>query len=472
MIYFHSRNPSPSRPVLAVALFLTFLVLASANPDAALAQPRLVVGEPVHVSHARAEVPHVEPYLAAHPDDPAVLVGAAVTLPGEAPELRTTRGQVYRSADGGATWQTASAPGCRIDPWLVFDATGEVYLLCLSERDAEQDAEQDAASDLVLLRSRDRGRSWQETDSRPPGDRGVDRPVITVDGKGVLHLAFGEYFAPEGLECCIYGPVTSRSADGGASFTPPVRLAHDNLQQQPIDVEVLSDGSPVVLFTDYAVSTAGGQRLLHHRRSWIGWSPDGGDTFAPPLLAWEQRSREAPWSLAVDRSERHRDRLYLAVDGHWSRTYPAPGERHPEDVPALFVVHSDDAGRTWSEPVTVTSGPGWAHAEVPAVEVNGEGLVGVAWYDTRHDPGATCFDVYFTVSLDGGESFLPEVRVTPETSCPRTVEDHGAIARRWAFGGDYSGLAAGADGTFHLLWADTRSGVYQLWSAAAEVEQE
>ena len=40
----------------------------------------LHVGDAVLVSAGRQSVPHVEPYLVAHPSDPRALVGASVTL--------------------------------------------------------------------------------------------------------------------------------------------------------------------------------------------------------------------------------------------------------------------------------------------------------------------------------------------------------------------------------------------------------
>jgi hypothetical protein len=36
-------------------------------------------------------------------------------------------------------------------------------------------------------------------------------------------------------------------------------------------------------------------------------------------------------------------------------------------------------------------------------------------------------------------------------------------------GGDTAGLAASADGTFHALWIDNRTGVQQAWTAAITV---
>lgn len=80
-----------------------------------------------------------------------------------------------------------------------------------------------------------------------------------------------------------------------------------------------------------------------------------------------------------------------------------------------------------------------------------------------------CFDIAFSVSLDAGASFLRTVRVTPEPSCPRVFVRQQGLATWYAFGGDYNGLAAGADGRFHVLWVGSRSCVYQLMAATARV---
>ena len=66
-----------------------------------------------------------------------------------------------------------------------------------------------------------------------------------------------------------------------------------------------------------------------------------------------------------------------------------------------------------------------------------------------------CFDVYFTASPDGGETFLPEVRVSSATSCPDTPQNKGVFDPGMTFGagGDCSGLAATLDGAFHVVWS-------------------
>jgi hypothetical protein len=429
---------------------LTLALALCAAGSALGAGPEIVAGESVAVSGDGPEIPQVEPTLAAHPEKPGLLFGAAVTFSGLRQGLDATAVVGFRSTDGGRSWQRFPFPECRIDPWVSFGSGDRVYLSCLGRK-----------SPLAVYRSADAGRTWSGPVRVPTGG-GVDRPVLSVLPGSVL-VAFGQSSPSPGLRNRIYGAAVARSGDGGRTFLDPVAVRHDNLTQQPFDAAVLSSGAYVLFFMDYA--TREGEPLAH-RRTWAVRSADGGRTFSTPVLVFEQRGQEMPWSVAVDRSPSHRDRLYLAVDGSWQRRgggRPAPGK-------GLFLLISDDGGESWRTAGTVTDAPAGANAETPAIAVNREGTVGVAWYDTRRDPRGECYDLYFTASLDGGATFLPNVRVTPEASCPQASPQQHGVAQRWSFGGDYSGLAAGVDGRFHILWADSRSGIYRLRTADVRVD--
>jgi hypothetical protein len=415
------------------------------------AGPGIGVGEPVAVSGEQPEIPQVEPTLAAHPEKPGLLLGAAVTFSDLQHGLDATVVAGFRSTDGGRSWRRLSFPECRIDPWVSFGSGDQAYLSCLGRK-----------SPLAVYRSADAGGTWSGPVRVPATGRGVDRPVLSVLPGSVL-VAFGQSSPAPGLRHRSYGAAVARSGDGGRAFSVPVPVRHDDLAQQPFDAAVLSTGAYVLFFMDYNTRN---EEPLAHRRTWAARSVDGGRTFSTPVLVFEQRGREMPWAVAVDRSSRHRDRLYVAVDGSWQRRAeggPAPPGK------GLFLLISDDGGESWRTAGTVTDAPSGANAETPAIAVDREGTVGVAWYDTRRDPRGECYDLYFSASLDGGATFLPNVRVTPEPSCPQASPQQYGVAQRWSFGGDYSGLAAGADGRFHVLWADSRSGVYRLWTADVRV---
>ena len=107
--------------------------------------------------------------------------------------------------------------------------------------------------------------------------------------------------------------------------------------------------------------------------------------------------------------------------------------------------------------------------------VNHKGVVAVAWYDARSDGRTIKGDfrrqeIFFTASVDGGRTFLPEVKVSTKPSCPATPQNV-ETALRFPAGGEYTGLAAAPDGSFRLLWSDSRSEIYRLYTAKVTVHE-
>lgn len=106
--------------------------------------------------------------------------------------------------------------------------------------------------------------------------------------------------------------------------------------------------------------------------------------------------------------------------------------------------------------------------------VSPEGAVGISWFDACIDRAAfkgnfRCREFFFAVSVDGNESFLPEVKVSSAKLCPVTPKN-GEVGLRFPSGGDYTGLVAAPGRRFHLVWSDSRNGIYELWTATAVVE--
>ena len=78
-------------------------------------------------------------------------------------------------------------------------------------------------------------------------------------------------------------------------------------------------------------------------------------------------------------------------------------------------------------------------------------------------------DLYFTVSLDGGKTFRNEIRVTDISSDP-LVPGNGKTGERFMSGGDYMGLEAKPDGSFQVVWADSRTGIFQLYTSTIKIK--
>ena len=195
--------------------------------------------------------------------------------------------------------------------------------------------------------------------------------------------------------------------------------------------------------------------------TWAARSLDGGRTFTRSLIANGVLPLAFPMVAADLDSERFRNRVYAV----WL------GRKDPEeDRLDVLLSYSVDWGMTWSEPVMVNTSTGaraGGHRGFPFVAVNRAGVVGVRWTAWPENQLTMCTDIYFAASLDGGASFLPDKQISSATACCDTRQTE----RRMCWGGEYSGMATGADGAFHAIWTDTRTGVPQNWMATVKVQE-
>jgi hypothetical protein len=126
----------------------------------------------------------------------------------------------------------------------------------------------------------------------------------------------------------------------------------------------------------------------------------------------------------------------------------------------VLISRSDDEGRTWSGPVTVTSDEPVRLRTHPNVVSDRSGVLAVSWFESRD--GGPCGDVRVVFSSDGGRTFDAGRRFPRGTaSCP-TAGPLKAIVDRWRGGGDYSGMSSPTPGVFDLVWADVRGDGHQV----------
>ncbi len=459
-------------PPKRYALPLIILLMAYGNQQVYAQKQEtsvIEVGENILVSGDVPNLPHTEPHLAAHPTNPDNLVAATIMIDASS----TWTCAVFATFDGGKTW-TRNNPTSRGisedcgDPWVAFGPDEQVYFSAMIPEDSlGRNVEK-----TTVFRSTDGGRTWSAPTRVPLGEGGwsVDHPSIVVDTtrgpfSGAIYTIASQSFRPKEEETKYhYHPIIlSHSTDGGRTFSTLTRIFPTDLVHQAGIPVVLSDGT--VAFTLYDFSPWDHSRLLDTRRIWVITSSDGGRTTSLPALVAEISNDPQFPTLAVDSSPTSlfRDRLYTV----WTRFESAPR--------GISLAYSSDRGRTWSNPIRVNDDTREeAEQRIPAIAVNNKGVVGVAWYDTRRGTSNTCFDIFFAASLDGGERFLPNVQVSDTPSCldsdvpGNTVSGFNA-AQTWPAGGHYFGLTADADGVFHALWADSRTGVYQLWTATIKV---
>lgn len=83
----------------------------------------------------------------------------------------------------------------------------------------------------------------------------------------------------------------------------------------------------------------------------------------------------------------------------------------------IVMTSSSDGGATWTPKVRVNDDPPRFDNAMPEIAVDKYGRIHAAWYDRRDDPERGMnYNVYWTVSEDGGVTFAPSMRVNETTN--------------------------------------------------------
>jgi hypothetical protein len=365
-----------------------------------------------------------EPAIAVNPKDPRQLV-AAWQVPASA---------AY-SQDSGQTWQVAkgTAPGnYRVsgDVSLAYDAAGHAILcyIAFDKLGATNYWAQGATRNGIFIRrSLDGGQTWEPdavtiiAHESTPDIPFEDKPWVVADTSGPhagnLYIGWTQFtLAASDL-------LFSRSTDGGATWSKPVKLSSvsglprdDNGALEGFHGVVGPDGTLYTIWDDrdgimMAVSHDGGATFSKERRI----IPAGPGYFG---ITGVSRSNGFPQIGIAPRSGKQ-GTLYVA----WS-------DYTNGDVD-IFVSSSADNGRSWSAPVRVNSDPihngNDQFFQWMAVDPQ-SGAVNLIFYDRRTDNQQTT--VTLARSTDGGKTFQ------------NYTWDPEAFAAEGDFLGDYLAITA------------------------------
>jgi hypothetical protein len=190
-------------------------------------------------------------------------------------------------------------------------------------------------------------------------------------------------------------------------------------------------------------------------------SHDGGDTWTTPVLV---ATIHDIFGIFPPEKYRNLSLPAFACDPRTGQLYLTWSDKGTRDADILLTTSKDD-GQSWSTTIRVNDDAvrNGANQFQPQLAVAPDGVVSIAFFDTRNDPQHKLIDVYLAQSINSGTSFLKSVRVTtmswdPAVKAP--IDPSGL-----QFIGDYQGLAA--DNSFvHPFWNDTRTGIQDIFTAA------
>lgn len=425
-----------------------------ASPAVVLPPPaRLPFGEPV-------ELPLLdgfgggEPNIAALPDGTLFATSPTGAAP---PNALEGGGYLWRSTDGGATWDMLRGPDC---------PAACAFCSCDSDVVASEDgwvyytdwwiAGFAGPGNYLVERSSDGGETWEATPitTREALLSLVDRQWLVAGADGFVGLFYSYRLFNAGLPLSDLqsGVHAVFSMDHGATWGQPVvvlaggawQIAHPQMMPDgsivmpyglvPDANEFWRDPSVVML----AVSTDQGLTWEHRE---VAKAPEGFDNLWAVQAAVDARGAvHVAWSARVD-----------------------------DDHMATYVATSRDAGVTWTAPLALRSNGG---NFLPWAATFGNDTVAVGWYggDATGDPAGSKSDAlwfaFVAQSTDGGETFVVQ-RVSDDPVkegdlCPRGAACEGDRELL-----DYVSMVYDAQGNLHYAFARSEDDVAHTLVATA-----
>jgi len=452
-------------------LSLTGVSLQAQSPKPSEAE--ILVGANILVSREEGDSPHAETIIAANPNEVRNLLGASILFTRSAWGLTC---KTYASKDGGYTWVATAFPESfeymSFDPQVAFGIHSTAYFIMLSVGNSNV---------THFYRSEDNGFTWE----KPRVLKKSDHPQMIVDDTTGRYAGRVYVSAMHGINSLG----VTRSENDGRSFIGPTHIPnarnYSMLNQNPL---VFGDGT---LFIPYFIWGQEGQvELSGTIRAEFVTSSDGGVSFSEPKRIievprgkWQPR-RDLRGSFATGSNLVYAIETRRNIDDRLYVVWHEPRSGHQR----LLFSSSVDRGKTWSVAKLVSPEvPAESSQYQPMLAVNRDGVIGIAWFDTRIAKEQDRYDLYFTASIDGGDSFLQPRRVSSRSSFPAgpgnltPYKGYGSATttltdqlfrtqfERWGNGGDYMGFTADVQGIFHPFWIDSRSGTAQVWTTGIQV---
>ncbi len=356
------------------------------------------------------EVPTAESTVKIHPLDPTKAVSG--TNPGFG------RRWLRFSTDGGSNWFDSfptGTDGVCCDPSVEFSLDGaKAYATALA-------CGVPGVCDIWFYRSDNGGISWTDLGDDTPGDTRreisfqsqADKPMLHVDKANASPFRNNLYLTWHEVNVLQL----SRSTDFGNTWSRPISISSGS-SELGIGSDVVTDRAGNVY---YLWPTFAGKSILSRRSS------DGGASFAPvrqvastqgafdfPIPAMEARHAFLYVSSEADLTDGpFADTLYAAWTDSTAPTGTNPGANHAR----IQVAFSRDGGSTWSVRTPhPTSDAATVDRFHPWIAVDGNGTVHLAFYDSSRSADRKSVDLYYTMSIDGGNTWLLPSRLNAEQS--------------------------------------------------------
>jgi len=392
-----------------------------------------------------SQVPYVfEPHIAVDPTNPDHLAAVVISTS----EFEYTAGDksklvLYTSIDGGVTWMEQDPFEHSIvsgDGVVGFSSDGTLYVVGLAN-----------IGSVLTVRANAEGKMTLSNTSAVTSLSGNDKPWLTVDPRdGTLYVS---YDGSTDIQYTEDHALLAQSTDQGHSWTKPV-IASPGVLNSAIE-----SGQANTHFGAQVMLGKGDNLAM----VWV-WAPDF-DTLPSGVWVATSSDKGQTFSAARQIAETWGVISTAFHEGDYYIFYREGTEQAQQLVAAI----SRDSGSTWT--TTSVSGelplyfdidkaPGVNAAPNGTIDVmfyaHGEGApecIDVTAFRKRREQGwidQCVYNVYYTLSKDGGQSFYPPIRLNDEPIAgSRFVRTLG-----FSRPGEYMGMASTNEYAYPI-WIDT-----------------
>jgi hypothetical protein len=298
-----------------------------------------------------------------------------------------------RTHDGGRTFTapvrvSKAFDVIAVDPEIAIDGEG-IITVFWTQADPQR-----GIQDVFLSRSTDRGQTFSQpinvslTNSTQTF---TAEPALGLDRDGNLHVVYTRVSLTAQTQDIFYAV----SSAGGEQFNNPVNLTRSlqtsTLSAQP-SIIVDATGNINVVYVQVSFFTFFQEIFLHR-------STDGGKTFSRPTNVS---------NILRDDAFAYLPAFAVDASGNLAAVWTAAEDDRGEAD--IFFAHSSDGGRTFSPSVNVsrTNALGGGVLSGGSVAIDSEGTVSVVWADSTQGN----YEVFFSRSLDGGRTFSEPVNIS------------------------------------------------------------
>lgn len=340
--------------------------------------------------------------------------------------------------DGGETWTFPGVinPGVfRSDPVLAADADGNIFYNSLTV------SGNDFYCDVYKM---DVGTTdWSDSTYALGGDK----QWMTIDqnegmGQGNIYA-----FWTSSYSIC-YPDFFTRSTDAGDSYEDCVSIPGE---PQWGTLVTASDGTLYVAGLSYDGFIVSRSTTAQNGNWPVTWDPytvvDLDGTTSVGVGPNPEGLLGQTW-IGVDNSDGpYSGNVYVLCSVERDSNFD------PSDV---MFARSTDGGLTWDDPVRVNQDLSISNWQwFGTMSVSPDGRIDVVWLDTRDNPGTYLSSLYYSYSIDGGETFSENEKVSesfnPHLGWPQQNKM-----------GDYFHMISDMDYA-HLAWANTLNGEQDVY---------